>query len=227
MRQLNQSELKEIQQAIFHKEITSAEVLAEIYDHYISHLQGFTEKEFASQLWELEQKFTYAYCHALQSKYNKTVKEDIGKTQWLVLRKYFCTSRWIYAAGILAVLYYIANQTQSEKEVGILILSPLILLTMIWFAFHWRVAKKIRPIKRTFKGMAIPINSSAATPFSERIYLPVLLAQVLIYFPRLFDFGIDVNPVLPGIAAVITAVLTLYMLSLLEAWKIKSKTALL
>ena len=227
MRQLNQLELKEIQRSIFHKEISSAEVLAEIYDHYVSHLQEFPESEFGTQLLELEQKFTQAYCHSIQAKFNKSVREDISKTQWQVLRKYFCTSRWIYAAGILAVLYYIANQTQSEKEVGILILSPLILLTMIWFAFNWRVAQKIRPIKRTFKGMAIPINSSAATPFSERIYLPVLLAQVLIYFPRLFDFGIDVNPVLPGIAAVITAVLTLYMLSLLEAWKIKSKTSLI
>jgi hypothetical protein len=103
----------------------------------------------------------------------------------------------------------------------------LILLTIIWFAFNWRVTQKIRPIKRAFKGQAISINSSAATPFSERIYLPVLLAQVLIYFPRLLNFGLDLNPVWPGVAAVITAVLTLYMLSLLEVWKIKSKTALL
>jgi hypothetical protein len=227
MKQLNQSELKEIQQAIFNKEISSAEVLAEIYDHYVSHLQGFPEEEFDSQLFELDQKFTYAHCHALQSKYNKTVREDISKTQWQVLRKYFCTSRWIYAAGILMALFYVANQTRSEKEIGMLLLSPLILLTLIWFVFNWRVAQKIRTIKRSFSGLKLSINSSASTPFSERIYLPVLLAQVLIYFPRLFDFGIDFNPVLPGIAAVITALLTLYMLSLLEVWKIKSKTALL
>lgn len=227
MRQLNQSELKEIQQAIFHKEISSAEVLAEIYDHYVSHLQGFPEEEFDSQLWELEQKFTYANCHGLQYKFNKSVREDIGKTQWKVLQSYFCTSRWIYAAGILATLFYVANQTRSEKEIGMLLLSPLILLTLIWFVFNWRVAQKTRPIKRSFRGLKLSINSSASTPFSERIYLPVLLAQVLIYFPRLFDFGIDFNPVLPGIAAVITALLTLYMLSLLEVWKIKSKTALL
>lgn len=226
MRQLNQLELKEVQRAIFHKEISSAEVLAEIYDHYISHLQGFPEEEFTTQLWELEQKFTYAYCHALQSRYNKSVKEDIGKTQWQVLRKYFCTSRWVYAAGILAILFFIANQTKSYQEIGILLLSPLILLTIMNIVFDWRVRKKIRPIKSVFKDMGIPITSSASRPISERIYLPVLIAQVLIYFPRLFDFGIDFNPVLPGIAAVITAVLTLYMLSLLEAWKIKSKTAL-
>ena len=227
MRQLNQLELKEIQRSIFHKEISSAEVLAEIYDHYVSHLQEFPESEFGSQLLDLEQKFTQSYCHSIQAKFNKSVREDISKTQWWVLKSYFCTSRWIYAVGILAVIFYVATQTKSQQEIGLLLLSPLILLTLMYIIFNWRVAKKIRPIKSTFKEMGIPITSSVSIPISERLYLPVLLAQVLIYFPRLFDFGIDFNPILPGIAAVITAVMTLYMLSLLEVWKIKSKTALL
>ena len=95
------------------------------------------------------------------------------------------------------------------------------------FVFDFRVRKKIRPIKSIFKDMGIPITSSASMPISERLYLPVLLAQVLIYFPRLFSFDLDLGSLLPGIAAVITSLLTLYMLSLLEVWKIKSKTALL
>lgn len=227
MRKLSEEELKSVQKAIARKEITSAEVIMEIYDHFISHLEGFSEEKFKEQLFELEQKFTYPYCHALQYKFNKSVRVDISKIQGQVIRKYFCTSRWIYAAGILAVIFYVANQTQSEKEVKILLLSPLFLLTIMWFAFNWRVAQKIRTFKRTFKGLAISINSSGATPFSERIYLPVLLAQVMIYFPRLFAFELDLKPILPGIAAVITAILTLYMLSLLEVWKIKSKTTLI
>jgi hypothetical protein len=227
MRQLSEEELKSVQRAIAQREITAAELLMEIYDHFISHLEGFSEEDFEEQLFELEQKFTYNYCHALQSKFSKSIRVDISKTQWRVVRSYFSTSRWIYASCILAVLFFVTNQTQSEKEVKILLLSPLILLTMIWFAFIWRVAQKIRPIKRTFKDLDISISSSIATPFSERIYLPVLLAQVLIYFPRLFAFEVDLNPILPGIAAVITAILTLYILSLLEVWKIKSKTALI
>ena len=130
MRQLNQLELKEIQRSIFHKEISSAEVLAEIYAHYVSHLQEFPESEFGTQLLELEQKFTQAYCHSIQAKFNKSVREDISKTQWQVLRKYFCTSRWIYAVGILAVIFYVATQTKSQQEIGILLLSPLILLLL-------------------------------------------------------------------------------------------------
>ena len=227
MRRLSEQEFKEIQRSIFHKEISSAEVLAEVYDHYVSHLQEFPEGEFSPQLFELEHKFTYANCHAIQAKFNKSVREDIGKTQWQVLKSYFCTSRWIYAAGILAVIFYVATQTKSQQEIGILLLSPLILLVIMSFVFDFRVRKKIRPIKFIFKDMGIPITSSASMPISERLYLPVLLAQVLIYFPRLFSFDLDLGSLLPGIAAVITSLLTLYMLSLLEVWKIKSKTALL
>jgi len=227
MRTLSEQELKEIQRAIFHKEISSAEVLAEIYDHYVSHLQEFSEEKFGSQLFELEQKFTFAYCHALQSKFKKSVREDISKIQWRVLKSYFCTSRWIYAAGILAIIFFVANQAKSQEEIGILLLSPLILLTSIYVIFNWRVAKKIRPIKSIFKEMGIPITSSASMPISERIYLPVMLAQVLIYSPKLFSIELPFLDLVPGIAAVITALLILYILSLLEVWKIKSKTALL
>jgi hypothetical protein len=227
MRTLSEQEFKEIQRSIFHKEISSAEVLAEIYDHYVSHLQDYPEKEFNNQLFELDQKFTYAYCHTLQSKFNKSVREDIGKTQWKVLQSYFCTSRWIYAAWILAIIFFVANQAKSQQEIGILLLSPLILLVIMSFVFDWRVRQKTRPIKSIFKEMGIPITSSASTPISERFYLPVMLAQVLIYFPRLLSIELPFSDLAPGIAAVITALLILYMLSLLEVWKLKSKTALL
>ncbi len=227
MRKLTEQEFKEIQRSIFHKEISSAEVLAEIYDHYVSHLQDYSEKEFNNQLFELDQKFSYAYCHALQSKFNKSVREDIGKTQWKVLKSYLCTYRWIYAAGILTIIFFVANQAKSQQEIGILLLSPLILLVIMSFVFDWRVRQKTRPIKSIFKEMGILITSSASTPISERFYLPVMLAQVLIYFPRLLSIELPFSDLAPGIAAVITALLILYMLSLLEVWKIKSKTALL
>ncbi len=227
MRRLSEQEFKEIQRSIFHKEISSAEVLAEIYDHYVSHLQEFSEEKFGSQLFELEQKFTYAYCHALQSKFKKSVREDISKIQWQVLKSYFCTSRWIYAAGILAIIFSVANQAKSQEEIGILLASPFILLVIMSFVFDQSVRQKTRQIKRIFKEMGIPITSSASMPISERIYLLVMLAQVLIYSPKLLSIELPFSDLVPGIAAVITALLILYMLSLLEVWKIKSKTALI
>lgn len=227
MRKLSDEELKHVRMSIFHKEISSAEILMEVYDHFISHLQEFPMEEFNNQLFELEQKFTYGYCHALQSKFNKSAKAEIGKIQWQVIRQYFCTSRWIFAAGILAVIFYIASNTRSHQELGLLFLSPLILLTVMLLLFNWRVYKKMRPIKKTFKGMGIPIQSSLATPLSERFYLPVLFGQTVLGLPKIISVEFQYDHLLPAISAVVTAILTLYLLSLLEAWKIKSKTTLI
>jgi len=226
-RVLSDTELTEIQKSVMRKEISSAEILMEIYDHYISHLQEFSEEQFSSELFELEQKFTYGYCHALQSKFNKKVKTDIGKTQWMVIQKYFCGSRWLFLVGILVLVFYVSTQARSEQELGILLLSPLILLVFIGIAFGYQNFKKLRPIKKTFKGIGIPIYSSLALPISERMYLPVMIAQILIFLPKIVSPNLEFAPFSPAIAGMITILLILYTLSLLEVWKIKSKTALI
>jgi len=43
-RQLTVIELQEIRKAIMRKEISSAEILMEVYVHYISHLKEFSEE---------------------------------------------------------------------------------------------------------------------------------------------------------------------------------------
>jgi hypothetical protein len=225
MRQLTEQELRQVQQAMIKKDITSAELLMEIYDHYISHLERFSEDEFKDQLFELEQKFSYSYCHALQYKFNKSAKKEIGKVQWQVIRSYFCTSRWIFALGIFGVIFYCASQASTKQEIGLLFLSPLILLSVMMLIFNWRVYRKTSPIKKAFKG--IKIQSSTATPFGERIYLPVLLAQLVFSVPKIFPINFLDKQILFGLTALSTSILTIYMLSLLEAWKIKSKTALI
>ncbi|MCH7408258.1 hypothetical protein MM239_02535 [Belliella sp. DSM 111904] len=227
MRQLTEIELQEIRRSIMRKEISSAEILMEIYDHYFSHLQKFSEAEFHDQLVELDQKFTYGYCHALQFRFNKKAKEDIHQTQWMVVRKYFCTSRWLYLAGILVLVFYVATQAKTEKELGILLLSPMMLLLLANMAFGYQNIKKLRPIKKTFKGIGIPINSSLALPITERMYFPILMAQIFVYVPKLIFSQIDLPPFLPAVSAAITVLLTLYAVSLLEVLKIKSKTALI
>jgi hypothetical protein len=226
-RKLNQAELNRIQKAIAVKDLTSAEILMEIYDHYISHLQEFSEEQFSSELFELEDKFSYGYCHALQFKFNKKTKADIAKTQWMVIQKYFCGSRWLFLAGILALVFYVSTQARSKQELEILLVSPLILLGFVSIAFGYQNFKKLRPIKKTFKGIGIPISSSLARPISERMYLPVLLAQVLVYLPKIVFPNLGLVKLSPAITGMITVLLILYTLSLLETWKIKSKTALI
>ncbi|SDC53726.1 hypothetical protein SAMN04488104_1001139 [Algoriphagus faecimaris] len=227
MRQLSDIELQEIRKSILLKEISSAEILMEIYDHYISHLQEFSESEFSEQLFELDQKFSYGYCHALQSKFKKEAKKDIHQTQWKVIRTYFCTSRWLFFAGILVIIFTIATQTRSERETQLMILSPLILLTIASFIFNWKNYIKLKPIKKAFKGNGISIQSSLALPISERMYLPVLLIYTLNFsLSRLFELNIPYDQVQAPLATLLTAGLILYFLSLMEVWKIKSKTAL-
>jgi hypothetical protein len=226
MRQLTEIELQEIRRSIMRKEIFSAEILMEIYDHYISHLQEFSESQFHEQLFELDQKFTYGYCHALQAKFNKEAKEDIYHTQWMVIRKYFCTSRWFYLAGIIALVFYVATQAITEEELRVLLLSPMILMLIANIAFGYQNFKKLRPVKKAFKDNGIPIRSSLALPISERMYFPILMVQFFVYLPKLIFTDLDLSPYLAAGAGIFTVLLTLYVISLIEVWKIKSKTAM-
>ncbi|WP_297337767.1 hypothetical protein [Algoriphagus sp.] len=226
MRQLTDPELQEIRKSILRKEISSAEILMEIYDHYISHLEEYSLSEFSNQLFELDQKFTYGYCHALQANFKTEAKKDIYQTQWKVIRSYFCTSRWLFLAGVLVIIFLIATQSRSERETQLLVLSPLVLLTITSFIFHWKNYVKLKPIKKAFRGNGIPIQSSLALPISERMHLPVLLIYTANFFlSRLFELPIPYDQIQAPLATLLTAGLILYFLSLMEVWKIKSKTA--
>lgn len=226
MRELTEIELQEIRRRIMRKEIFSAEILMEIYDHYISHLQEFPEENFNEQLFELDQKFTYGYCHSLQYKFNKKAKENIHQTQWMVIRKYFCSSRWFYLAGIIALTFYVATQARTEEELKVLLLSPMILLLIANIGFGYQNFKKLRPVKKAFKDNGIPIRSSLALPISERMYYPILMVQFFVYLPKLIFTNLDLSPYLAVGSGIFTVLLTLYTISLIEVWKIKSKTAL-
>lgn len=226
MRKLSKIELQEIRESIKKKVLSSAEIIMEIYDHYVSHLQRFPKEQFKEQLTELDQKFTYSYCHAMQSKFNKYVKSDIGKTQWMVIKKYFCISRWFYLAGILALVYFVATQARTEQEVKFLLLSPLVLLFIMQLALGYQWLKRILPIKKSFKGNGVSIKSSFMTPLSMRLYWPLLLANLMIY-PKIILEDFDPNSILPAAAAMITVLFLFYAISLMEVWKIKSKTALI
>jgi hypothetical protein len=73
MRKLSEEELKLVQLAIIAKEISVMEILAEMYDHFISHLERFPEEDFNSELSILESKWTYDYCQKIQKEFNKNI----------------------------------------------------------------------------------------------------------------------------------------------------------
>ncbi|EIM75413.1 hypothetical protein A3SI_13447 [Nitritalea halalkaliphila LW7] len=226
MRHLTDIELQEVRKEITRKEISSAEILMEIYDHYISHLQEFPEEEFNEQLFELDQKFTYAYCHALQAKFKKAAHADISKTQWQVLRSYFCLGRWMYFVGFLAMAIYLSTYFQTVEEAKLIILLPFILLFGFQLYYGYQSYKHMKPIRQNFKGIGIPIQSSLAGFFENRASLPGMFIYAFISFPALFFNWEPTKVIAPQVAAVFTVLITLYALSLIEVWKIKSKTAL-
>ncbi|MGY6559427.1 MAG: hypothetical protein ACXIT9_09100 [Nitritalea sp.] len=227
MRSLSHIELQEIRKTIMRKEISSAEILMEVYDHFISHLQEFPEQEFHPQLFELDEKFSYAYCHALQAKFKKAAHADISKTQWHVIRSYFCAGRWAYLIGLIAVAIYLSTYFQSPTEVKMILFSPFLLLFGFQFVYSYQSFKRMKPIRENFKGTGVPIQSSLAGFFENRASLPLLLTYAFISFPTLMLKWDPLEHIAPQIAVVFSVMVTLYAVSLLKVWKIKSKTALI
>ncbi|MEB2776442.1 hypothetical protein SYJ56_14055 [Algoriphagus sp. D3-2-R+10] len=103
MRKLTEQEFDQVKKTIAAKNLTSAEILVEIYDHYVSHLEGFEEADFEKELFELEQKFTYSYCHSLQTKFIKASKKEVGKMHWKVIQRNLHLPRIIYILACISV----------------------------------------------------------------------------------------------------------------------------
>lgn len=226
MRQLTDIELQEVRNVILQKKISSAEILMEVYDHYISHLKEFPLEEFNDQLFELEEKFTYAYCHALQAKFNKEIRKELSSLQWQVLKKYFCFSKILYVVIFSLLAFQMSRFVTNQKEIALLVLSPLLILAGAHIFFLIKSQFRIKAIKKNFNTEG-PIQSSLYYPFSEKLYLPVMMAYVIMWS---VEWVFNSNPIAnlaPSIAAIIFIVLSIYVLTLLEVWKIKTKTALI
>lgn len=225
MRQLTQLELKTVKDALVRKEISSAEILMEVYDHYVSHLQGFPIEEFDNQFFELDQRFSYAYCHALQAKYNKEVRKEISRIQWQVFKRYFCLSKILYVLIISFLAFQMSRYVTDEKELALIVLSPLLILAGAHILFLIKSHLRIKSIKKNFNTKG-SLQSSLYYPFSEKLYLPVMMAYVIIWsVEHIFNSNAMAN-LAPSIAAIIFIILSIYVLTLFEVWQIKTKTAL-
>ncbi len=226
MRQLTDIELQEVRNTILHKEISSAEILIEVYDHYVSHLQEFPIEEFNDQLFELEEKFTYAYCHALQAKFNKEIRKELSSIHWQVFKRYFCLSKILYVLIFTFLAFQMSRFVTDEKELGLIVLSPLLILAGAHIFFLMKSHFRIKAIKKDFN-TAEPLQSSLFYPFSEKLYLPVVMAYVIIWSVEWVFNSNAIANLAPSIAAFIFIILSIYVLTLLEVWQIKTKTALI
>jgi hypothetical protein len=226
MRTLTEIELDQVKNVIASKELTSAEILMEIFDHYISHLEDFEESEFEDQLVELEQKFTYAYCHALQAKFLKATKKEIFNLQWSIFQSYFTWPRFVLTIAFLVFLLTLWGNIENRTKAISLIIPLVFVLCLnawIWFKSY----KKVREIKKLVNAQN-RIESSYLSNILVKFTLMTSSFNLLILVPKI----LDVPNFLDSVFFLVTSfglfiLYTGYTLTLFEAWRLKTKSALI
>ena len=229
MRTLTEQELKLVQTTIIAKELTVMEVIAEIYDHYISHLEGIPEEEFRSELAKLESIWTYPYCRTLQKKFSDSVNDSIRSLQWKLIKSYFTWPRFVVTLVFLWIAYLGFILLSSQIFFFGVIIPILVFLVVFGIFMTYRTSGKFKSLKQIFNFRttgSFLISAESSYLFSHSIF-PIQLLNLFILAPK--NLGIIDNFSNPWMTLVIllfSFFLFLHTLTKHEAWKIKSKTAL-
>jgi hypothetical protein len=228
MRHLTEQELKLVQQAMIKKHITSTELLMEIYDHYICHLEGFPEGEFEVQLQELNKKWTASYCEYLQKNLFKNINKSIRTTQWNLIKSYFSWPKSVLTLLILIGISFLANSLDGKMQ-GMVLIMPTI--TFLFLFMIYVIVKELiilRKFKILFRGYGLKMSSTFNRYFLTYLLLPISIFNLVIGSTKnhgssnLFPEGLS-NYLIVSCCFF----LWLYSISAFQTWKIKSKTALL
>lgn len=226
MRKLSEQELDQIKKAISAKELTSAEILLEIYDHYVSHLEGFESSKFEEELLELEEKFSYSYCHALQSKFIKASKKEIFNLQWSIFKTYFTLPRFL-ATALFLVFYFLFWMDVANKTKVQLLIIPIVAIVILSAWIYYRSFKKVSKIKQM---IASPkgIQSSLLASIMMQLSLITSSFNLMILLPKVFDVpNYMESPYFIAGTLILFFIYVSYSLTLFEAWKLKTKSSLI
>lgn len=226
MRELSEQEFDQVKKAIAAKDLTSAEILVEIYDHYISHLENFESSEFEEELFELEQKFTYGYCHALQAKLFKASKKEVLSYQWSIFKTYFTWPKFLATTFFLVIYSLIWMEVENKTKAQLLII-PIFSIVILSAWIYYRSFIKVRKIKRMI-GSDRTIESSLSKVIMIQLSLITSSLNLMIFSPKIVGKPASWDsPYFLAATLALFLFYTSYSLTLFEAWKIKSKTALL
>jgi len=228
MRTLSEEELKSVQKTIAQRDITSAELLMEVYDHFISHLEEFPEEDFEEQLNTLSEKWSFGYCKKLQHDLFKNINKSVRKTQWSLLKSYFSWPKMVFTLILIGGITLLVNLMTHKMQLLILFGLPIVYLGAFLFWILFRTYKKISPIKEVFKDTDLKISSIFSNHFIAFISLPLHFYNFFLNVPRIF--GVDKlipEHLLNFLSVSFCFVIYLHCYSSYEAWKIKSKTALI
>ncbi|MFT4857732.1 MAG: hypothetical protein ACI9UV_000123 [Algoriphagus sp.] len=227
MRKLSDKELGQVKRAIAAKDLTSAEILIEIYDHYVSHLESFEESDFKDELFELEQKFRYSYYNSLQENFEKSTKKELLKIQWIISKSYFSWPKIISTALVVIVLILLFQNLEGKTK-GVATFVPVGLTVLLIGLIAIKSFLKVRRIKNTI-GITSKVQSSFLTSISLQSQMILSFFYLFVLIPRLlFDRAVWLDSSYFTIGSFLLCLFYIgYLLSLIEAWKIKSKTALI
>ena len=228
MRKLTEQELKLVQQTMIKKHITSAELLMEIYDHYISHLERFSAEDFDKELIELNKHWTCIYCETLEKELFKNINKSIRRSQWGLIKSFFSWPKLVFTFFLITTITLLANSLEAKLQRMLLVMPPLFFL-LGFMVFVGTVSwLRIRRIKQLFNDSGLKIDSTFSQYFVTYLLLPFSIINLGIYSPNQlvsYDFLPDY---LSNFSVVsFSFFLYIYSISAYKAWKIKSKTALL
>ncbi len=230
MRKLSEEELKLVQTAIIAKEISVIEILAEIYDHYISHLEGFSEEEFKSELEKLEAIWTYEYCKKIVKEFNSNTISSIQSLQWKLIKTYFSWPKFLITAFGFLCIYFFVNFLPSNYFLLGVVVPVLVFLIGFSLVMYYRSTRKYKKLKSifNFSSTGTFISSGETSYLFTHSIFPINLFSCLIIGPKnlgiIDDFS---NPWMSLIILLFSFLLFLHTLTINEAWKTKTKTALL
>ena len=228
MRKLSEQELKLVQMAISEKGINSAELLMEVYDHFLSHLESFPEEQFEVQLNSLNLKWSRGYCAKLQDNLRKNLNKTVRKIQWNLIKSYFSWPKFFITLLLIGGITLLINLLTSKLQLAILFSVPLIYLTGFLAIVLFRTHQKLKPIKSTFKDSGLKINSLYSSYFITYLTLPFHFYNICLNVPRILKVDQLVSDELVNYLSIgFCFIMYIHAISVYEAWKIKSKTALI
>lgn len=230
MKKLSEEELKSVQKAIIAKEISVMELLAEIYDHYVTHLESLPKEDFSLELRNLESKWTYDYCQKIQKEFNKNINSSIRSFQWRLTKSYFTWPKLM----ITVLLFLAASLGASLIPTTIYffgVLIPILVFVLIYaIGMSFRCNRKFKGLKSifNFKSMGLIVTSGESSYLLLNSILPINLFSLLILAPKNLGFIDDFSGHwMTLIILLFSFFLFLHTLTIHEAWKIKSKTVLI
>lgn len=222
MRKLEPLEIEKIQLTVSHKGICIVELLAEIYDHYISHLEQFSKEEFEQELKELDNKFTPKYCRKMEKILLDTSKKDILRLLLKQIPLMLTLPKAVLSLTIVLVLgfFWTSLEIKQQMMAFIALCGATLLLTLgIW----WQSHQKIKGFKTFYKGEKLLISVHFSN-IALQLYLPVSIFTLSVTTPKILGFyNIIDTPYFFLVSMVFFLVIAISNIGVYQVWKVKSK----